>query len=69
MCLRRDSVCTESSKDWPSEQCHSVLAFGPPGSFKTHGLIIPPIREWQGNLTTPIKPDILRATCPDSMAA
>jgi type IV secretory pathway TraG/TraD family ATPase VirD4 len=46
------------------EQCHSVLAFGPPGSFKTHGLVIPMILEWQGNLvTTSIKPDVLRATC------
>jgi hypothetical protein len=44
------------------EQCHSVLAFGPPGSFKTHGLVIPAILEWQGNLvTTSIKPDVLRA--------
>jgi len=42
----------------------SVLAFGPPGSFKTHGLVIPAILEWQGNLvTTSIKPDVLRATC------
>jgi hypothetical protein len=40
------------------------LAFGPPGSFKTHGLVIPAILEWQGNLvTTSIKPDVLRATC------
>jgi type IV secretion system protein VirD4 len=46
------------------EQCHSVLAFGPPGSFKTHGLVLPAILEWQGNLvTTSIKPDVLRATC------
>jgi type IV secretion system protein VirD4 len=46
------------------EQCHSVLAFGPSGSFKTHGLVIPAILEWQGNLvTTSIKPDVLRATC------
>ena len=46
------------------QQCHSVLAFGPPGSFKTHGLVIPAILEWQGNLvTTSIKPDVLRATC------
>jgi type IV secretory pathway TraG/TraD family ATPase VirD4 len=46
------------------EQCHSVLAFDPPGSFKTHGLVIPAILEWQGNLvTTSIKPDVLSATC------
>jgi len=36
----------------------------PTGSFKTHGLVIPAILEWQGNLvTTSIKPDVLRATC------
>jgi type IV secretion system protein VirD4 len=41
-----------------------VLAFGPPGSFRTNGLVIPAILEWQGNLvTTSIKPDVLRATC------
>ena len=45
------------------EQCHSVLAFGPPGSFKTHGLVIPALLEWQGPVvTTSIKPDVLRAT-------
>jgi type IV secretion system protein VirD4 len=45
------------------EQCHSVLAFGPPGSFKTHALVIPAILEWQGGLVaTSIKPDVLRAT-------
>jgi type IV secretion system protein VirD4 len=45
------------------EQCHSVLAFGPPGSYKTHALVIPAILEWQGGLVaTSIKPDVLRAT-------
>jgi type IV secretion system protein VirD4 len=45
------------------EQCHSVLAFGPPGSFKTHGLVIPALLEWQGPVvTTSIKPDVLRDT-------
>jgi type IV secretion system protein VirD4 len=45
------------------EQCHSVLAFGPPGSFKTHALVIPAILEWSGGLVaTSIKPDVLRAT-------
>jgi type IV secretory pathway TraG/TraD family ATPase VirD4 len=45
------------------EQCHSVLCFGPPGSWKTHGLVIPAILEWQGPLVaTSIKPDVLRAT-------
>src|SRR6266571_1197807 len=45
------------------EPCHSVLAFGPPGSYKTHALVIPAILEWQGPLiATSIKPDVLRAT-------
>jgi type IV secretion system protein VirD4 len=45
------------------EQCHSVLCFGPPGSWKTHGLVIPAALEWQGGLVaTSIKPDLLRAT-------
>jgi type IV secretion system protein VirD4 len=45
------------------EQCHSVLCFGPPGSYKTHALVIPAILEWQGGLVaTSIKPDVLRAT-------
>ena len=45
------------------EQCHSVLCFGPPGSFKTHALVIPAALEWQGGLVaTSIKPDVLRAT-------
>jgi type IV secretion system protein VirD4 len=45
------------------EQCHSVLAFGPPGSFKTHALVIPAALEWSGGLVaTSIKPDVLRAT-------
>jgi type IV secretion system protein VirD4 len=45
------------------EQCHSVLAFGPPGSYKTHALVIPAALEWQGPLVaTSIKPDLLRAT-------
>jgi type IV secretion system protein VirD4 len=45
------------------EQCHSVLAFGPPGSYKTHALVIPAILEWSGPvLATSIKPDVLRAT-------
>jgi type IV secretion system protein VirD4 len=45
------------------EQCHSVLCFGPPGSWKTHGLVIPAALEWSGGLVaTSIKPDVLRAT-------
>src|SRR6266540_3583101 len=45
------------------ESCHSVLCFGPPGSFKTAGLVIPAVLEWSGPvITTSIKPDVLRAT-------
>jgi Type IV secretory system Conjugative DNA transfer len=45
------------------ESCHSVLAFGPGGSHKTTGLVIPGVLEWQGPVvTTSIKPDVLRAT-------
>jgi type IV secretion system protein VirD4 len=45
------------------ESCHSLLCFGPAGSFKTAGLVIPAILEWQGPvITTSIKPDVLRAT-------
>jgi type IV secretion system protein VirD4 len=45
------------------EQCHSVLCFGPPGSWKTHGLVIPAALEWSGPLVaTSIKPDLLRST-------
>src|SRR6266542_2809434 len=45
------------------ESCHSVLCFGPAGSFKTAGLVIPGVLEWEGPvITTSIKPDVLRAT-------
>jgi type IV secretion system protein VirD4 len=45
------------------ESCHSVLCFGPAGSFKTAGLVIPAVLEWDGPvITTSIKPDVLRAT-------
>jgi type IV secretion system protein VirD4 len=45
------------------EQCHSVLCFGPPGSYKTHALVIPAVLEWRGGLVaTSIKPDVLRVT-------
>jgi type IV secretion system protein VirD4 len=55
---------SSAGSTWPSNNATRVLAFGPPGSFKTHGLVIPAILEWQGNLvTTSIKPDVLRATC------
>jgi type IV secretion system protein VirD4 len=46
-----------------SEDCHSVLVFGPTGSFKTTGLLVPGILDWQGPLlATSVKPDVLRAT-------
>ncbi len=46
-----------------SEDCHSVLVFGPTGSFKTSGLLVPGVLDWQGPLlATSVKPDVLRAT-------
>lgn len=45
------------------EDSHSVLVFGPPGSFKTTGLVIPAILEWAGPvLATSVKPDVIKAT-------
>jgi type IV secretion system protein VirD4 len=45
------------------EDCHSVLVFGPPESFKTTGLVIPAVLEWTGPvLATSVKPDVIRAT-------
>jgi type IV secretion system protein VirD4 len=46
-----------------AEDCHSVLVFGPTGSYKTSALVIPAVLEWSGPLvTTSVKPDLLRAT-------
>jgi type IV secretion system protein VirD4 len=46
-----------------SEDCHSVLIFGPTGSYKTTGVLVPGILDWQGPmLATSVKPDVLRAT-------
>jgi type IV secretion system protein VirD4 len=46
-----------------SEDCHSVLIFGPTGSYKTSGVLVPGILDWQGPLlATSVKPDVLRAT-------
>src|SRR6266540_3490834 len=46
-----------------AEDCHSVLVFGPTGSFKTSAAVIPGILEWQGPLVaTSVKPDVLRAS-------
>jgi type IV secretion system protein VirD4 len=45
------------------EDCHSVLVFGPPDSFKTTGLVIPAVLEWTGPvLATSVKPDVIKAT-------
>ena len=44
-----------------AEDCHSVLVFGPPGSFKTAGVVIPAILEWTGPvLATSVKPDVIK---------
>ncbi len=46
-----------------AEDCHSVLVFGPTGSWKTSGLVVPGVLEWSGPLlATSVKPDLLRAT-------
>jgi type IV secretion system protein VirD4 len=46
-----------------SEDCRSVLIFGPTGSYKTSGVLVPGILDWQGPLlATSVKPDVLRAT-------
>jgi type IV secretion system protein VirD4 len=46
-----------------AEDCHSVLVFGPTGSYKTSALVIPEVLEWSGPLVaTSVKPDLLRAT-------
>jgi type IV secretion system protein VirD4 len=46
-----------------AEDCHSVFVFGPTGSLKTSGIVIPAILEWSGPLlATSIKPDVIRAT-------
>jgi type IV secretion system protein VirD4 len=46
-----------------AEDCHSVLVFGPTGSYKTSALVIPGVLAWSGPLlATSVKPDLLRAT-------
>jgi type IV secretion system protein VirD4 len=46
-----------------AEDCHSVLVFGPTGSYKTSALVVPAVLEWSGPLVaTSVKPDLLRAT-------
>jgi type IV secretory pathway TraG/TraD family ATPase VirD4 len=52
-----------------TEDCHSVLIYGPPGSHKTAGVVIPDILEWYGPLvSTSVKPDVLEATLQDRRA-
>jgi type IV secretion system protein VirD4 len=46
-----------------AEDCHSLFVFGPSGSLKTRGVVIPEILEWTGPLVaTSVKPDVIRAT-------
>src|SRR6266508_864935 len=46
-----------------AEDCHSLFVFGPTGSLKTTGIVIPAIKEWTGPLVaTSVKPDVIRAT-------
>jgi type IV secretion system protein VirD4 len=46
-----------------AEDCHSVLVFGPTGSYKTSALVIPAVLEWTGPLVaTSVKLDLLHAT-------
>jgi type IV secretion system protein VirD4 len=46
-----------------TEDCHSLLIFGPTGSYKTSGALVPGILDWHGPLlATSVKPDVLRAT-------
>jgi type IV secretion system protein VirD4 len=53
-----------------AEDCHSVLVFGPTGSYKTSALVIPAVLEWSGPLVaTSVKPDLLRATLAHRAAA
>jgi type IV secretion system protein VirD4 len=46
-----------------AEDCHSVLVFGPTGSYKTSALVIPAVLEWSGPLvSTSVTPDPLLVT-------
>ena len=46
-----------------TEARHSVIAFGPTGSFKTSGLAVPAIRDWEGPVVcASVKADLLRDT-------
>jgi type IV secretion system protein VirD4 len=49
-----------------AEDCQSVLIFGPSGSHKTTGALIPAVLEWDGPLvTTSVKTDVVDATAAD----
>jgi hypothetical protein len=53
-----------------AEDCHSVLVFGPPGSFMTAGVVISAILEWTGPvLAASVKPDVIKATRAHGSAA
>jgi type IV secretory pathway TraG/TraD family ATPase VirD4 len=46
-----------------TEQCHAVVAFGPPQSGKSAGLAVPALLEWPGPaLASSIKTDLLAVT-------
>jgi type IV secretory pathway TraG/TraD family ATPase VirD4 len=46
-----------------TDACHSVMVFGPTGSMKTTGLVIPSILEWDGPvLSASVKSDVIKAT-------
>jgi type IV secretion system protein VirD4 len=52
-----------------AEDCHSVLVYGPPGSHKTVGVVIPAMLEWDGPVvSTSVKPDVLHATLQERRA-
>jgi type IV secretion system protein VirD4 len=52
-----------------AEDCHSVLVYGPPGSHKTVGVVIPAMLEWDGPVvSTSVKPDVLHATLAERRA-
>ncbi len=52
-----------SGRTIATQQQHSVIVFGPTGSFKTSGLAVPAIRGWDGPvLCASVKTDLLRDT-------
>lgn len=54
---------TADGRRLATEERHSVIVFGPTGSYKTSGLAIPAIREWDGPvLCASVKTDLLQHT-------